>query len=72
MFAAAGHKFRGSPELQEMVLMIIYSLVYLKCLVCITCKSLALKAEASIIQKVLPSVMQKLNEAECNVAECSA
>lgn len=31
MFAASGQKFRGTPELQEMVLMIVYALVFLKC-----------------------------------------
>ena len=31
MFKTAGGIFRASPELQEMVLMIVYALVYLKC-----------------------------------------
>lgn len=31
LFGASSMKFRASPELQEMVLMIVYALVYLKC-----------------------------------------
>jgi len=31
MFAAANDKFRASPEMQEMVLLIVYALVYIKC-----------------------------------------